>query len=384
MYAFKRIIAAGFVMAIAAFGLTIRADGQGREGREQNSKEVRGIVNSVDAGSITLSFPEGRENVIDKTYLLAKDVEFAIGTGIGGGGVRGGGGGVYKAGNLKDLAAGVLVSLSLTADLKTVESIVAEGPMVKGVLKAVDAKKKTVTVSAPPQREPVADDTTYTIADDAEILVDDGRGRRFSLREGKLDDLADGAIVTLRLSLDKKQVQSVHAEGALVMGTIKAVNPAKKSVTLETRPARGDDGAEERTLMVSADAVVLVDDGKGRRLSLKETKLADLPIGASAALKLSVDQAFVMMMRVEGPMVMGLFKSADADKGTITIAIPKGRDDADEKTFTLTKDATVLIDGAASKLANLKAGENGPMIQLRLALDQKSVQVVTARQNQPR
>ena len=43
-----------------------------------------------------------------------------------------------------------------------------------------------------------------------------------------------------------------------------------------------------------------------------------------------------------------------------------------------------LIDGVESPLANLKVGENGTALQLRLSLDQKTVQQVQARQVQPR
>ncbi len=87
-----------------------------------------------------------------------------------------------------------------------------------------------------------------------------------------------------------------------------------------------------------------------------------------------------MFLRVEGPSVIGMFKAADADKGTIVIAIPKSREEVDEKTLTLAKDARVYLDGAETKLGNLKAGDNGLMLQLRLTLDQKTVQVVQARQ----
>jgi hypothetical protein len=73
----------------------------------------------------------------------------------------------------------------------------------------------------------------------------------------------------------------------------------------------------------------------------------------------------------------------DADKGTITITIPRGRrDEPEEKTMTLAKDARVTLDGAVTKLGDLKPVEGGPYVQLRLTLDQKTVQSVAA--NRPR
>jgi hypothetical protein len=98
-----------------------------------------------------------------------------------------------------------------------------------------------------------------------------------------------------------------------------------------------------------------------------------------------VDQAFVMLLKVEGPSLAGTLKAVDPDKGTITIAIPNGRrEDPEEKTFTLAKDARVTLDGSETPLGNLKAGENGPAIELRFSLDLLMVQSVTARTFQPR
>jgi hypothetical protein len=87
-----------------------------------------------------------------------------------------------------------------------------------------------------------------------------------------------------------------------------------------------------------------------------------------------------MSLRAEGPTLFGLLKGVDGGKGTITIAIPRSRDEADEKTLPVAKDARVTFDGNVAKLADLKPGDNGPFVQLRLTLDQKTVQNVTARQ----
>ncbi|MSQ93207.1 MAG: hypothetical protein EXR98_01480 [Gemmataceae bacterium] len=343
-------------------------------GGRPGGQDVRGVVKSIDAGSITLAFGGGRDApAAEKTYAIAKNVEVCTGAG----GFRFGG--AFKEAKLADLSAGTSVLASLSADQKTVESIVAEEPTVRGQLKSVDAKKLTLTIAMPAGREEAAAEKIYSVAVDAEIGIDDGRGRRFSIREGKLEDLAEGAIVTLRLSLDKAKVTSAFAEGALIGGTLKSVDAEKRSVTLVTRPARSDDAPEERTLTVAKEAVVVIDDGKGRRLSVKDAKLADLPAGSTVMLRLSVDQNFVMMLKAEGPTLSGMLKGVDADKGTITIGIPKSRTEFDEKTFTLIKGGLVTSDGKESKLADLKVADDGPFLQLRLTLDQKSVQSVQAR-----
>lgn len=255
----------------------------------------------------------------------------------------------------------------------------------------MDGSKNSITLILPGQggrerQEAAAEEKTFTVPTDAEIAVDDGRGSRFfSVKEAKLTDLAQGALVTARLSINQKQIQSVLAEGPSYFGTIKALDAAKKTFTLLVRPGRGDDAGEEHTLTLSSDAVILLDDGKGRRLSLKQVKLADVAVGSTAAVKLSMDQSLVTLLRAEGALMAGQLKSVDADKGTIVIAIPKGRgEEPDEKTLTLAKGARIVIDGSESKLADLKIGENPTMVQLRLSLDQKSVQAVIAHQTKPR
>ncbi len=373
MFQFMRVLASSLFMA-ALLVTAPMAFAQRDPGGRSPGLDVRGIIKSVDATTITLTMGGARDAApAEKTFAIAKDVEVCTGAG----GFRFGG--AFKEAKLADLAAGTSVQVSLTAGQKTVESIVAEEPTVRGQLKAVDAKKSTLTVAMQAGREDAPAEKTLTVAADAEIGIDDGRGRRFSIREGRLEDLAEGSMVTLRLSLDKSKVNSVFAEGAMLNGTIKAVDAAKRSVTVETRPARGDDAAEERVVTIAKEAIVVIDDGKGRKLSVKDAKLADLPVGSAVMARLSVDRNFVMMLRAEGPMLFGMLKGVDADKGTITIGVSKSRTEFDEKTFTLTKGALVTLDGKAAKLADLKAEENGPFLQLRLTLDQKTVQSVQAR-----
>ena len=349
--------------------------------REPQRPEVRGVVKSVDAGAgtITVSIGEGREPTTDKTFTLSKNVEVVVGANLGRGGFSGG---LFKEGKLADLAAGVRITLALSADQQTVESALAEEPTVRGQLKAVDATRNTITISFPAGREQVGEEKTYPVAPDAEIAVDDGRGRRFSVKEAKLTDLAAGAQIMARLSIDMRQVQAVLTEGPSLSGTIKAIDPATRTLTLVVRLPRGDDAGEQRTLAVSSDAVVLIDDGKGRRLSLKEAKLGDVPVGAIATAKLSVDQNSVMLIRAEGPILTGLLKAVDPDKGTVVITIPRGRDNPDERTMTLAKDARIVIGGSEGKLTDLTVG--GPAIQLRLSLDQKTVQLIVPGQERGR
>ncbi|HKB39834.1 MAG TPA: sigma-70 family RNA polymerase sigma factor [Gemmataceae bacterium] len=333
--------------------------------------EVRGIVKSVDsaAGTITVTGAAGREEPTEKTYPLAKNVE----VGVGSGDRRG----VLKEIKLADLAPGAFVSLALSADGKTVESILASGPQVRGVLKSVDAGKNMITIAlSPTRREETGEEKTYSVDAAAEIGLDDGRGRRFSVKEAKLADLPTDSVVTVWLSVDQKHAQGIIAEGPNLYGVVKAVDAAKNTLTLTTRSRGGD--AEEKTLDVAKNAITLLDDGRGRRFSLKEGKLADVPAGAQVFLKLTPDQKFITMLRAEGPSVGGRIKALDPKAGTITVDVQVARgENPEEKTFTLAKNVRVQIEGNEGKLADIKVGDDAPFAMLRLSLDQKTVQSIT-------
>ena len=227
MTTIKRGITGWLLVAAAVLGLESQVGGQGRERGSSGGGSVRGTVKSVDAGAgtITIATGGGREQApMEMTYSLAKDVEVASGTGFGRGT------GALKEGKVADLIADTAVTLLLSPDKKTVEGIVAEEPMVRGTLKAVDAAKNTLTIAAGGGREQAPEEKTFSVAKDADIAVDDGHGRRLSVKEAKLADLGQGAIVSLRLSIDKKTVHSVLAEGPTMSGTVKELDAGEEGV----------------------------------------------------------------------------------------------------------------------------------------------------------
>src|SRR5207248_2293837 len=136
---------------------------------------------------------------------------------------------------------------------------------VRGVLKAVDVAAGTLTVSGSEGRQAAAE-KTYPVAKDVEVALGAEAGRLGLFKAGKLADLAPGATVTLRLTVDQKQAQGVLAEGPSVFGVVKTVDAGNHSITVVQGPGRGGEAGEERTLEVARDAQVVLDDGKGRRL----------------------------------------------------------------------------------------------------------------------
>jgi len=183
----------------------------------------------------------------------------------------------------------------------------------------------------------------------------------------------------LKLSTNLKEALSVMAEGPTVGGIVKSVDAGKRQITLtNSGNRRGDDTPEEHTYTVAAGADLFFEDGKPRHFVMKEGKLADLPAGAVAMLRLSPDQTEATMIRAEGPSVGGLFKVADPKKNTITLIVRPARGDTPEedKTFELAAHARITIDGKEAKLTDLKADDNGPQVGLKLSLDGKVVQSV--------
>jgi hypothetical protein len=255
---------------------------------------------------------------------------------------------------------------------------------VRGLIRAVDTAKNTITLAIPNRGREAPEEKTFTLGKHAEVLVDAGRGP-FVRKEVKLADLPTGAVAALTLEFDGKTVESVFAEGPSFQGTVKAIDAGKRTVTLMLGGFGRGEEAPEKTFSVSKKAEIGIDDGRGRRFSMKEGKLADIQTGALVSVKLSLDQKTVESMTATGPHVFGVVKAVDVAKHTITLKTPPRNrgEDEEEKTWTLAKDADVLVDegrggrgfGRAAKLSDLVAGA---VVTLKLSVDQKSAVVVRA------
>jgi|GEM_PF-2071825 len=349
-------------------------------GRPAPPRETRGTVQSTDAKARTLTVMtgDGRTPPAEKKFTLAKDAEIAIGIGTQ---PRG----IYKAGKLEDLGTGAVVTLTLAEGSDdSVTSVAANGPVLRAVLKSVNADKKQLSATVQPNapRSAEANEQTFALAADAEIGVDDGRGRRFSVREATLADLIEGAGLMLQLSTDGKTALSVIAEGPSLSGAVLENDADKSQLKLRVAPTMPGEEPGEKTIDVADDAVVMLDDGRGRRLSLSAGKLADIPTGALVRVRMSGDQKQAVYVSAEGPQTGGLVKGVDAEKRTITVAMFVTRGQApEEKTLAVAADARIMVDNQPAGLEAVKPAENGPFANLRLSLDQKTVQAISILQN---
>jgi RNA polymerase sigma factor (sigma-70 family) len=128
------------------------------------------MVKAVSAGQNTITFDDkALPEVAGKTFTFAPDVNILIDG---------------KPGKLTELPAGAFVNLILSVDQQVARHVHAQGPHASGVVKAVSAKKNTITV----------DDTVYTVAQDAIVVIDG--------KVGALGGLPVGASVNLNLRVD--------------------------------------------------------------------------------------------------------------------------------------------------------------------------------------
>jgi RNA polymerase sigma factor (sigma-70 family) len=278
-----------------------------------------GIVKAVDApkNTLTITNKEG-----ETTFSVAKDATIQIDG---------------KPGNLTGLPSGACVTLREFVDTNTARSLNAEGRWFWGVLKAVDAANNTITFDE--KGPPDAAGKTFTVVKDTFISIDG--------KPGKLFGIPNGASVNLHLFADQQTIHSLSAEGAQVCGLVKAVDATKNTITLN-----------DTTYPVAADAHIAIDR--------KDAKLAGVPVGCNVTLNLQVDQKTVLRINAGGRSVFASVKAVDSEKNTITVA---GSED-DGRTFRVTKETTIIIDGKPGTLAAIPAGAG--LHALNLCADQQT------------
>jgi hypothetical protein len=313
-------------------------------------------LKAVDVDNYTLRIetsPRTKgESALDKTFPVAKNARVWIDHGQ----VKDKSKPAHDE-KLTDLAHHVnaVVFLKLSADRKVVGSISAEGPTITGVLKGVDAAKDTITV-APivPKGEPEVH-KAFTVAKNARISIDDGKGKDKSKpqKENSLTALPAGAIVELRLSLDQQSVLAIAAKGKNFMGVLKALDAVKNTVSV------WDKASGDKTFALAPDVAVFL-DGKS-----EARKLSDVPVPADANLKLLADQKTVQEIWAYGPTVQGVVKG-NAGNGFVTVANKMG-----ENTFSVPNDVPIRIEGQREgKLSDLI---EGTMASVKQSVDKSAV-----------
>jgi RNA polymerase sigma factor (sigma-70 family) len=151
-------------------------------------KDVEGIVKDVDPAHSTIRVtPRGDSGSGVRVFRWAgRDVTITTDTG--------------RTAQPGELREGLNVTLTLSPDEQYVVSIRAEAPVLKGRARAVNAFKRTVSLSRRGRR-----DVTLRVAGDARVVLNG--------KECKLADLTGGVRVKLTLALDRSRVVALDAEG---------------------------------------------------------------------------------------------------------------------------------------------------------------------------
>ncbi len=326
--------------------------------------EVSGEVREIDAAKNSLQL--GGKQLTETQFTLAKSVRVILDDGTGD---RFG----FQEGKLTDVAEGQAVTVRLSPDRKEVVGIWAEGPSVRGTLKAVDAEGRSITVAVVLGKGESQEEKTFAVAQAAKVAavsdktVDDkgfknikGPGKE-ALVAGRLADLPVGAVVTVKLSADQKTAGRIQAEMPSVQGTLKGIDAGKNTLTLSVHVAKGEP-ATEQTYEVAKDVKVGLDGASG--------KLSDLSPGAAVTLKLSVNQKLVTGIHAEGPSVQAALKAFDAAANTLTLRITTKGEPEVERTYDLAKNIKVIIDDAGGKLSDVPV--DAPL-KVKLSANQKVI-----------
>jgi hypothetical protein len=326
-----------------------------KPGSAANEDEVSGMVQSLEGTKITLLSKQKTAQTLD----LAPDAKVYLDDGSEGKNKLN-----FTEGKLSDITRGTSVTFRLSNDRKTVVRVWVEAPTVQGSVRAVNDTARTITVALAVGKAKTAEEKTLRVADDALVVLHDARqlDKQQPARH-QLTDVPAGAVVTLRLSASRKLVTSIQAEGPTIQGTVKAVDSDKNTITLELQL-----GATkvDQTYTVPPTASVAIGESKK-----DGGKLADIPVGALATLKLAPDQKAVVSLFAQGPTIAGTVKAVDAEKNRLTlhVLVHKG-EPAQEKTYDVAKDAALRIDG---KPGTLPALPKEAVARIRLSLDQKHV-----------
>jgi hypothetical protein len=218
---------------------------------------------------------------------------------------------------------------------------------VQGTLTTLDPASNTLMIRVHVAKGEPPAEQTYGLAKDLKVALD-GAG-------GKLSDLAPGATVTLRLSVDQKTVSGIQAEGPSIQGALKAFDAAANALTV--RITTKGEPEVERTYDLAKGTKVVIDGAAGN--------LSDIPADAPLKIKLSANQKAIASIEVVGTAVMGVATVVDAENRSITIAEKQG-----DRTVAVAKNAEIVVDDKRATLADVPVDSS---VTAKLSADQKTV-----------
>jgi RNA polymerase sigma factor (sigma-70 family) len=324
------------------------ADAPAKLGKAEQGASVEANVKSVDAAkkTITVMVPDrdaGKKSTKEMTYALAGDLKVYFPSDKKGD--------APPEAKLADVTENSNVSLRLSPDAKSVVAIMLHPIQLQGTVVKFDAGTRALTILSGGRKDKSGEEHTVTLAEDAQVQLPSFK--KGEAKSGALRDLVAGAPVSFSLGADRKTVRYVTLQYPGTAGGVKAVDAAKRTITIGTK---GKSGAEESTYAIAADARIALAGVNGD----SEGKLGDISEGCQAILQLSLDRKTAQSIHVSGPSMSGIVKGIDAGSRTITITVKEDGNLVD-KTFDLAKGLEV----------NNVAQDD--IVSLHLSADQKAV-----------
>jgi RNA polymerase sigma factor (sigma-70 family) len=250
-----------------------------------------------------------------------------------------------KPGQLTGVPKGATVSVGLCVDQQTVHSLDAAGAWLGGGrVSAVDAGRNTITFGERSHSQLAG--KTFPVAEKAEVRIDG--------KPGKLAGIPAGASVNVSLAVDQQTALGLDAQGEHLGecggSLVKEVSTQNNSITFDDKASPDVAG---KTFTLAKDASILIDDKPG--------PLHDIPVGSYVNVTLSVDQKLAQQVRAGGGRLGGTVKAVDAPKGNVTV---------DDRTYSVARDAVIVIDGKPATLAALPIGAT---VSANLRIDRRTV-----------
>lgn len=170
-------------------------------------------------------------------------------------------------------------------------------------------------------------------------------------------------------------------EGLNISGTVKAVDLAKKTLTVIAGGKGKEKPPEEQILTLGADTKVFLPIYV-KKDEPPQGKLADLQEGQRVDLELSADKKTVVRIGIQASHVSGIVKSVDAAKNTLTVSL-MDKKQTGEQTYVLASDSKIYLPSKSKnketketpegKLADLT---EGVPVSLVLSFDLKTAHTV--------
>ncbi|HJZ57135.1 MAG TPA: sigma-70 family RNA polymerase sigma factor [Gemmataceae bacterium] len=313
------------------------------EGQKPATKQG-GKITGVNPTERTITILQKRDNgVIEEFVKLAPDAKVFIDG---------------KPAALKDVPKGAMATFVAAGKEGTAAEITelrVSGPNVTGVVVKAEASGLTLDI---PGKE---GNTTkvFKLAPDVRVQIGGGK-------DTKPTDLKPGDKVVVTLTADESAalvITGAKPDGEKTPGKfggkIVGVDPAARTITLM---GKGEGGAKEIVVKLTPDAKVLVDG--------KETKLADVPKGATAAFIITPAKDGTPLQASEvviaGPTVVGTVKQLDATTITVTAKT--------DRVIQLLPTTKVLIGGKDAKPADIKVGDK---VAVTLSTDESAAILIS-------